>query len=82
MNYTVWGVLGLLLITIETQASEPLIEVQGPYYPRNADASLCHRKTDIKKKEKLKIEYKIRKSKINKDLAFVKRIEDGEEVDS
>lgn len=35
-----------------------------------------------KKKEKLKIEYKIRLSKRNKDLAFVKRIEDGEEVDS
>ena len=35
-----------------------------------------------KKKEKLKIEYKIRISKRNKDLAFVKRIEDGEDVDS
>ncbi|MFP5491001.1 MAG: hypothetical protein ACLGG0_05845 [Bacteriovoracia bacterium] len=35
-----------------------------------------------KKKEKLKIEHKIRMSKRNKDLAFVRRIEDGEQVDS
>ena len=47
MNYALWGVFGLLLITIETQAREPLIEIQEPYYPRNADASYCRRKTDI-----------------------------------
>lgn len=35
-----------------------------------------------KKKEKIKIEHKIRMSKRNKDLAFVRRIEDGEQVDS
>ena len=47
MKYALWGVLGLLLTTIEASPKEPLIEVLGPYYPRNADASYCRRKTDI-----------------------------------
>lgn len=39
--------MGLLLITMDASARVPLIAVQEPYYPRNADASYCRRKAEV-----------------------------------
>lgn len=47
MNYALWGVLGLLFIIMDAHSAEPLVVVQAPYYPRNADASFCRRKAEI-----------------------------------